>query len=374
MLWGGLCQGLPFFPMKKDLKRMKRALSAAPAKAVLTKDDFVSTGSTLLNLAYTGRPFRGYAKGKCYLFVGDSESLKTWLALSLLAEAARNSNFDDYRLIHDNAEEGALMDIERFFGSKLAKRLEGPAPDVVGSRTVEDFYGFIDDAVKAEKPFIYVLDSENVLTSESEEDKFAEQKKARAEEKDVAGSYGDGKAKIHSANLRRVVADLRDTRSILVILSQTRDNLQRFGFMGDPKTRSGGRALRFYASLEAWSSLKEKIKRTVKGKPREIGSVIQVAVKKNRFTGKHRTITIDFYNSVGIDDIGTNIDYLVDEKHWKKSSKGIIAPEFDFTGTRDALIAHIEENRLERKLAIIVGEVWAEIEAACAVERKPRYE
>ena len=95
-------------------KDIKKALLTKRKKEVLTAKDFLSTGSTLLNLACTGFPNRGFVKGRYYFIVGDSTSGKTWLSLTCLAEASINPNFKDYRFIYDNAEDGALMDITRF--------------------------------------------------------------------------------------------------------------------------------------------------------------------------------------------------------------------------------------------------------------------
>lgn len=353
----------------KTLSKGRSMVSNAP-----TREDFVGTGSTLLNLACSGRAFGGFAKGHYYLFVGDSSSGKTFDCLTCFAEAANNPAFDNYRLIYDDVEHGALMDFEKFFGSKTAKRVEPPTLDDKGqpeySSTAEEFYYHLDDVLKEGKPFIYVLDSENALSSGSEESKFAEQKEAHDKGKEAAGSYGDGKAKTHSQNLRRICAALRDTKSILIIISQTRDKL---GFGFEKKTRSGGRALKFYATLEMWTSVEGKIKKTVAGKPRTIGVNTLVQVKKNRFTGKDRTISIDIYHSIGIDDIGANIDYLVEEKYWSATKGKIGAVDFGIVGSKEDIVSHVEQNGLEKKLAVLVARKWKEIEEACALVRKPRY-
>ena len=87
---------------------------------------YLSTGSTMLNLAMTGSARKGFRTGHYYLFVGDSRSGKTWFCLSCLAEASIDKRFNDYRFIYDNRERGALMDIAYFFGRKAAERIESP--------------------------------------------------------------------------------------------------------------------------------------------------------------------------------------------------------------------------------------------------------
>ncbi len=353
--------------IKKKLRKKKKTKR-------LTAKDFLSTGSTLLNLACTGKPYCGFAKGKYYFIVGDSISGKTFLSLTCLAEASINSNFSDYRFIYDNNEDGALMDIKRFFGEQVFKRMEPPERYGLGDRyssTIEEFYYFVDDALKQGHPFIYILDSMDSLSSEDEADKFEEHKTAHRKGKQAAGSYGDGKAKKNSANLRRLLAPLKKSGSILIILNQTRDNL---GFGFEKKTRSGGHALRFYATIEMWSSVKRKITRFVKGKKRQLGVECQIQIKKNRITGKERTIIIPIYHSFGIDDIGSCIDFLIDEDYWQQTGNTITAKEFRFKSSREKLVRLIEDKEMEKDLRDIVGDVWNEIEEACNVNRKRRYE
>lgn len=355
----------------KDAKNM---LKKRKKKKKRTGKDYVSTGSTVLNLACTGKPTRGFAKGHYYFIVGDSISGKTFLSLTCLAEASINSNFDKYRFIYDNAEDGAMMDVKKFFGIGVWKRMEPPSrKKPFFSETVEDFYFHLDDAVKDGRPFIYILDSMDSISSRAEQSKFDKTKRAVRADKDTPGSMVDGKAKVNSGMLRQFIRPLGRSGSILIIINQTRDNL---GFGFKKKTRSGGHALRFYATIEMWSSVKSKIKKTVRGKPRQLGTLCKIKIKKNRIQGKERTIYIPIYHSFGIDDIGSCVDYLLEEGHWKAigKSKKIEAEDFDITLKREALIQYIEEEGLEKDLRLLVSEVWDEIEEACKIKRKRRYE
>ena len=359
-------------------KDIKKKLQQRKKKTKLSPDDFLSTGSTLLNLALTGKPNCGFVRGKYHFIVGDSTSGKTFLSLTCLAEAANNPRYKKHRFIFDDPEGGALMDIEKFFGSKVAKRIRPPEKTKEGepvySRTIEEFYYHVDDALKKDRPFIYILDSMDCLSSTDESDKFDQQKKAHLKGKKVAGSYGDGKAKKNSAGIRKLMAPLAASNSILIIINQTRDNIG-FGSQFEPKSRSGGHALRFYATWEIWSSVKGQIKKTFRGKDRQLGVKCLIKIKKNRITGRKRNVVIPIYHSFGFDDIGSCVDYLIEEKHWTKKKSGkIIAVDFDFAGTREKLIQHIEDEGMEMDLRDLVAEVWDDIEKACAVRRKKRYE
>lgn len=345
-----------------------------PLPSKISRRDLLSTGSTLLNLACSDNPFGGFLKGKYYFLVGDSTSGKTFLSMTCFAEAMINKNFKNYRLIYDNIEDGMLMDVEGLFGKAVADRLEFPSKDEDGnpvfSFTVEEFYYHLDDALKKDKPFIYVLDSMDGLSSDYEGDKFDQHKVAHRKGKQSPGSYGDGKAKRNSEGLRQVLNGLRDTGSILIILSQTRDNL---GFGFEKKTRSGGHALKFYATVEIWSSVTGQIKRTIKGRDRAVGVHVGLKIKKNRITGKNREVEIDIYPSYGIDDIGTCVDYLIEEGWWRKIKQSVEAGEFDFVATREKLIQQIEKEGWENELRSIVGKCWKEIEVASAPPRKSKY-
>ncbi len=355
---------------------IKKKLKPKPPAPQPTAKDYLSTGSTLLNMAISGKPNCGFAKGHYYLLVGDSQSGKTWLSLTCLAEASINPEFVKHRFIFDNKENGALMDIQKFFGKRVAERMESPEMqdgEPVFSDNIEEFYYHVHDAVQDGRPFIYILDSIDAVSSEAEHDKFEEKKEAHRKGKTTVGSYGDGKAKVNSQNLRQLLGPLRDSGSILIVINQTRDNVGTFSF--EKKTHSGGRAITFYACLELWSSITRKIKKTVNGKPRQIGTQCEVRVKKNRVSGKDRTVTIPIYWSVGIDDVGGMVDFLVEEKHWNKpkDSDKIKAPELELEGSREKIIQHIEKNNLERDVQEIVVDVWDEIESVCEISRKPRY-
>lgn len=341
---------------------------------------YVSSGSTLLNLATTGRPSRGFLTGTYILFVGDSETGKTWFSITCMAEAANDPRFDDYELILDDVEYGSLMDIKKYFGDKLAKRIRAPRGTIetaecpkslpLCSESLEEAYDNIETCV-SEGPCIYVLDSMDVLEAKDDQKKAAEDKKARGEGKEVGGSYGMAKAKLNSTRLRGIVNKLRKTKSILIIISQTRDNI---GFGFETKTRAGGRALKFYAHLEIWSSLLKKIKKKVNDKDREQGAFSQLKIAKNRYSGWKGKVTVPFLRGYGIDDIGSCIDFLVEEKHWKKGTNGIIAKEFNTGLSRDKLIKAIEQNELVPKLREVCKTVWDDIESRVIPERKPRYE
>lgn len=360
---------------RMDIERVKKSLLAPRGKRRIIKpSDLLGTGSTPLNLACSGGARGGFVKGHYHFYCGDTDSGKTWQGLSCLAEASINPAFDDYRLIYDPVEGGPMMDIERYFGERLAGRIEPPRRDRQGnpiySDTVESFYFNVADALDAGKPFVYVEDSQDSLSSEAEKAKFDKDRELHKKGKALGGSFGDTKAKIHSAKLRRLMGPLLETGSILLILNQTRDSFDLF----QRKTYSGGRALLFYAKMQLWSSVAGKIKRTVRGKLREVGTRCKVKVKKNHFRpGVTSVVEVPILYASGIDDIGGCADFLLDEGHWKGTPKKLAAPDFGFSGSREKLVRHVEEEGLEKDLRGLVAEVWGQVERASVLKRKPRY-
>jgi len=351
-----------------ELDKIKEQLRAVKKMEIPNWDKGISSGCTLLNLACSGRPDIGYIPGHYYFLVGDSASGKTWNLLSTLCEASISPLYKNHQLIFDDVEQGALMDLGKFF-PPLVDRLKSPIAGC--SQTVEGFYYNVDVAMDS-GPCVYVLDSMDALTTEDELSKFAERKKAYQKGKETSGTYGTSKAKLNSAYLRVIHNRLRETGSILLVVSQTRDNIG-FGSQFQPKTRGGGRALTFYAALELWTSVYSSIKRTVMGKPRELGIICQVRVKKNRLTGRDRTIRFPLYHSHGIDDTGACVDWLIEEGHWEEKEGRIKPPEFDFEGRSEKLIKLIEEQNKEEELRELVADIWGKIEKAAEVGRKNRY-
>ncbi len=369
-----------------DTNKLKDDLLKKNHKPPVPWELGLDSGSTLVNLACTGNPNIAFFPGHFYMLVGASRAGKTWLLLQILAEAARNRVYRKHRLIMDKPERGSLMDVPRYFGGRLAKRLEAPGGGS-SSRTIEEFYDHVDDAIKEGEPFIYGLDSEDALSSEDEQKKAEQNKKARrknkkesneeenGEEVKIKGSYGDGKAKKNSAGLRQAHSGLEETDpgSMIFMIKQARDNPAAGPFGGDKQTRSGGRSLTYYSSLELWFNINKKITDHILGRDRIIGSMLKITVKKNRVDGWEGSVEVPFYRSYGIDDIESCINFLLLEKHWKKKSGSISAPEFDFAGKLQALVHHIEEQEAEQELRLLTGKVWQKIERACSLQRKTRY-
>lgn len=336
-----------------------------------TDKDLLSTGSTLLNLACSNSPNGGFRLGRMVNLIGDSSSGKTLQCLSLLAEAAQDSRFDDYQLILDDAEAAQGFNIAYLFGQSLANRIESPLKDEdgkpLGSDTIQQFQYHVTRLLDSKTPFIYVLDSFDALSSDEEIKRMDDAMDSYDKGKEVKGTYAMEKAKVSGRALAMIVRKLWKSQSIVIIISQTRDNIDPMSF--SKKTRSGGKALKFYATHEIWMAVAGK----KKSKDRVIGVDSKIKISKNKLTGKIRECEFPIYYDYGIDDIGSCVDFLVKEGHWKKQALTINAEELGLSATRDKLIRAIEDNRYERKLKRIVGKVWNDIEDSIKLNRKARY-
>jgi RecA/RadA recombinase len=347
--------------MTSDLAKALKNDKASP-------NSLLSSGSSLLNLCCSGRVNGAIPKGAYVLFAGRTDSGKTWLALQVLAEACASKQFADYEIHFDNAENGALMDIAHYFGKKLDERMKIDHKSVY----LEEFYDHLDDIIKRKVPFVYVLDSMDALVSKAAQKQYDKEKAARKSGDKVSGDYGTAKAKINSTSLPRINAALQRSGSILIIISQARDNIG-IGAQFNPDTRAGGRALSFYAQMELWFKPIGELKRTVRKKARQVGNISRIKVKRTRVTGRRRQIDLPIYHSFGVDDVGSCIDFLTEECHWTERDGKVDAKDFNFTGPKEKLIQKIEAEGLEKELRTLVASLWNEIEQACQIKRKRRY-
>lgn len=348
------------------VRQMQKHAGRSKEEEVPHPVQMLSTGSTLLNLAISDRWNGGYGLGKVVNIIGDTQAGKTTLALTAFAEATHRKRFNDYLLRYDEPEAALEHDIGKLFGEATKARarppkgtLEEPEP----SETIEQFQYNLHGIIKKNKPFIYILDALDALDSEDDEKKMAEKVKAYENGTEAKGSYGMSKAKTMSSMLRQVIRKIKQTDSLLIVISQTRDNINPMSFT--PKTRSGGRALEFYASHIMWLGMVKKIKKNGE----VIGVICRVKSSKSKLTGKSRTVEFPIYYEYGIDDVGSCVDYLVRNKVNISRELGLLE------GNKPSrIIKEVEAKGLEKELAKLTGRVWKTNEDKLLLNRKSKYE
>lgn len=345
-------------------KDLQDALTKRTITTPIPAKDFLSTGSINLNLACSGRINGGIPKGTYVFMPGQSSSGKTWITMSVFAEAKKSKRFKGYRLIRKDTERGALMDIPTYFGQEVADSIEWrDYPN-----TVESFYDDIDETLDAGLPFIYVLDSESGLQSEGGLTHIKKAKKARQSGKKGTGTFAGSVQKEHSQRLRTAVNRLEETGSILIVTGQTRKNMG-LDSMFVPEVATGGEALFFWAHLRIWCRRGGKMTKEFNGRKRKVGDKVWITVDKSRITGKERKAKLLIPNDYGIDDTGSMVEFLLDEKKKDKIIKELGVKGKDVNTLAEA----IEAAGKERQLKDLVKEVWDSIEEACVIRRKPRY-
>ena len=346
---------MPLIKRKKSEEIIESANDTPVKNEVFDRSRLIPTASTLLNLALSDDPHGGFLLGTINNIIGDSAAGKTFLLWSVFAEAAYDKRFKDHILRYDEPESSLEFDLAKLFGDVVEERVE---TDIV-SESVEGFHDNVINHADGGVPFLYGLDSMDAISTEEEIDRDVRK-----------GSYQMTKPKLIGEILRKIVQKVKNTNSAVFIISQTRDAI---GVMfGDKKTRSGGKALKFFSTHEIWMAVKGHIKR----KERDVGVLVRVKVGKNKVTGKLRIVEFPIYYDYGIDDTVSCINFLIEEGRWSKKPKvGTIDTkgDFDFEGKEDGLIAYIEDNDLKEELVQVTAELWNEIEHSISTNRKPKY-
>lgn len=340
-------------------KKIEGAVPATPYFAQMEGKEGVrlfSSGCALLDCVLGG----GLAMGRVANIVGDKSTGKTLLAI----EASRNfvRTFEGATIRYCEAESA--------FDVAYAREMGMPVDQVSFTDTVvtvEDFYRDVEATIKKSggKPCLYILDSLDALSSKGEMDR----------EIDVS-TYGSEKAKMMSQAFRRLVQTIENSNMAMIIISQIRDKIGVV--FGESHTRSGGRALDFYASQVVWLSELEKMKRTVKGVERVVGIRVKARCKKNKIGLPFREASFPVLFGYGVDDLYANTEWLFqvrDEKAFTKWTTGtaITANNWKMRVASIREGGGEEAHRFRQFLDAEVRRVWSEIEVGFLPKSK-KYE
>lgn len=336
-------------------------------------DELVPMGSTTGHLECSGHWQGAFKLGSMINIIGDSHAGKTLLAFTIFAECNKLERFSHYKFIYDDVEAANEFNLSKLFGQQCANRID----QSIRSKTIEDFNDNVARQLDEGEPFIYILDSFDALTSEAVIKKDIENRKKREKGNETTGDYGDGKAKIFSRFCSLRIQELKDCNSLLIIISQTRDNIG-FGAQFTPKTRSGGRALKFYAAFELWLACQKKEK---KGK-RTIVTNVQGKISKNKLTGYHGEFYFPILRDYGIDNLTSCINFLMDEGDWTGTKKSVNTKGFlvdkDSKGkvkhpSIKEIIDYVEKENKETELYQLCKEAYDDIMESLKPERKLKY-
>jgi hypothetical protein len=321
----------------------------------------------MLNLACSDRADGFIPPGSVVNIIGDKSAGKSLLSLTMAAEVAHRPDLEHYHQEYDDVEAACKFPLDRMFGQKFLDKVEIPEEP---SDTIEDFDRRFRSLLGETDPCIYYLDSYDAISSEDEQKEVKAADKARAEGKKVSGTYGQSKPKKSSQFFRVCKREVKKSGSVLVVISQVRENLERTGPWSPKFKRSGGKALDHNADVVIWLTIVKRHKKN----ERIYGYRLEARVDKNKVTGKRRDVRFDVFDQYGVDDIGSMVDFLVEEGWWSKVRETIQAHDIGLSAGRDRLIQYIEREGKEDKLKALAQRCWTKIERELKVNRKRKYE
>ncbi|MGH7378014.1 MAG: recombinase RecA [Candidatus Methylomirabilales bacterium] len=248
----------------------------------------VSTGSLELDGALG---VGGLPRGRVVEIFGPEASGKTTLALHVIAEAQRAGGA------------AAFVDAEHALDPKYAETLGVKTDELLISQpdTGEQALDITEVLVRSGAIDVVVIDSVAALVPRAE----------------IEGEMGDAhmglQARLMSQALRKLTGAISKSRTCVVFINQIREKI---GVMfGNPETTTGGRALKFYASVRL------DIRRiaAIKDGDTVVGSRVKVKVVKNKVAPPFREAEFDIVYGEGISRAGSLIDLGTQQKIFEKS-------------------------------------------------------
>jgi recombination protein RecA len=251
---------------------------------------FIRSGCTVLDCALGG----GWAGSRIVNVVGDKSTGKTLLAIEASANFAQQ--FPKGFIKYKEAESAFDHEYASIMGLPL-RRVEFDEDFDTVEELFKDVDAFTTRSLKKKQPGLYVCDSLDALSDKAELARDMEQ-----------GTYNAKKAALLSQFFRRLKSRMNAANVTLFIISQTRDNIGVT--FGKKWTRSGGKALDFYASQIVYLAELQKIKKTIRGMTRTVGVQIKAHVQKNKVGLPFREAEFAIKFGYGIDDVKASADYL----------------------------------------------------------------
>lgn len=290
------------------------------------KTESISTGSLQLDLALG---IGGLPKGRIIEVYGPESSGKTTVALHCIAEAQKQGG---------NA---AFIDAEHALDPTYAEKLGVDVENLIVSQpdTGEQALEIAEALVRSGAIDILVVDSVAALVPKAE----------------IDGEMGDShvglQARLMSQALRKLAGSIKKSNTIAIFINQLREKI---GVMfGNPETTTGGRALKFYASVR----LDIRRIEAIKDGDEFIGNRTRVKVVKNKVAPPFRKVEFDILYGKGISRSGDVLDLSVEEGYVRKSGSWFSYGDEKLGQGRNNARAYLESHpalmeELDRKIRI----------------------
>lgn len=250
----------------------------------------LSTGSMTLDLALG---VGGIPKGRIVEIFGPESCGKTTVCLEIVAN------------VQAQGGKCAYIDVENAMDPAYAKNLNVDLDKLLISQpnSGEQAMDIMESLVKSGGLDVIVLDSVAAMVTEAEI------------EGEVADQGIGLLARLMSKSLKRLINDARKNGTTLIFCNQLRDNINAMGYGAQKETTSGGRALKFYASVR----IDMRRIKTIKDKQNvAFANRTQAKIVKNKVASPHKVAEFEIVYGKGIDKLGEIIDLAVEHKIIKK--------------------------------------------------------
>jgi len=250
--------------------------------------DIIPTGALTLDLALG---VGGIPRGRVVEIYGPESSGKTTLALHVIAEAQKHGGV------------AAFIDAEHALDPVYAGHIGVKTEDLLISQpdTGEQALEIVDVLVRSGAVDVIVVDSVAALVPKAE----------------IDGEMGDShvalQARLMSQALRKLTAAISKSNTSVIFINQLREKV---GIMfGNPEVTTGGRALKFYASVRLDIRKIDSIKNGLD----VTGSRVKVKVVKNKVAPPFKSAEFDILYNEGISYWGSVLDAAVEATLVEKS-------------------------------------------------------
>ena len=250
--------------------------------------EVIPTGSIALDVALG---LGGLPRGRIVEIYGPESSGKTTVALHAVANAQKAGGI------------AAFIDAEHAMDPEYAKKLGCDTDALLVSQpdTGEQALEIADMLIRSGAIDVIVIDSVAALVPKAE----------------IEGEMGDShvglQARLMSQALRKITGALNQTKTTAIFINQLREKV---GVMfGSPETTSGGKALKFYASVR----LDIRRIETLKDGTDAVGNRTRVKVVKNKMSPPFKVAEFDILYGTGISREGSLIDLGVEQGIVRKS-------------------------------------------------------
>ena len=250
--------------------------------------DVISTGALSIDYALG---IGGVPRGRVIEIFGPESSGKTTLALQVIAEAQKTGGL------------AAFVDAEHALDAAYAKKLGVDIDNLLVSQpdNGEQALEIVEVLIRSNSVDVVVVDSVAALVPKAE----------------IEGDMGEAQmglqARLMSQALRKLTGAVSKSKTSLIFINQLREKI---GVMfGNPETTTGGRALKFYASVRI------DIRRigAIKDGENVVGGRTRVKIVKNKMAAPFREAEFDIMYGEGVSREGDLIDIAVEHKIIEKS-------------------------------------------------------